>query len=156
MKVFLTSAALIGSLLLGSTAQAGGITDIIATLKNNSKLEFCGKGDAKKGIFSIRSFSGDPCKQSYAASAAIVVCWKANKDGFRDSGCVKNARKVLGVDQNSDPDGSKLQKAARDALKSAAKSTAGKKDVVALVCDNKKKLESGAPEEKGTIEEVCK
>jgi hypothetical protein len=85
----------------GLPANAETIEQVVATAKETPppgktvKDLVCGKGDATKMIFSIRSADGVLCKQEYIAAFATLYC-KGHGD-YDQSHCAKNAQSELGT-----------------------------------------------------------
>lgn len=73
------------------------ISQVYETAKVGGKEYFCRKGDAYKGIFSIRSFEGELCNNSRTLAAlAEYVCTNPNVEGFQGSQCDQKAKEKLG------------------------------------------------------------
>ena len=102
----------------GMAASADTIEQVVSTLQSTPpprktiKGMACGKGDAAKGIFSVRSADGVLCRQEYIAAFATLYC-KGVGD-YDQSHCAKNAKAALG---GKDP---------KAVLKSAAEKGVGK------------------------------
>lgn len=161
MKNILKNTLLVGSLLLGSTAQAGfpadQIKSVIKTIKDKGGDSLCRKGDITTGTFSLRSFEGRLCTIKPIAALAITLCAgdKKKESGFRESQCTKNAYKILGVDSKSDSDYKKIRLAAKMFLKMESKKSGGpSNDVKDLMCTQEAK-DAASPDEQATIAEVC-
>jgi len=62
-------------------------------LAKAGKGKFCRKASFFSGVVSVRSFEGALCNHPGVAALATKLC--KGVDGFDDSGCAKNAKKVL-------------------------------------------------------------
>jgi len=76
--------------------------------------ELCKKGDAFHKVFSLRSFDGNLCKQTYIAAVAELSCVSGNIDKYDESSCHKYAIAEL---KGRDP---------AEVLKEAVKNSTGK------------------------------
>jgi len=87
-------------------AQAGTLDDaykVLQTVTDKGKSYFCRKGDALKGIYSIRSFNGTLC-DNFDGLAALsqYVCTNPEVEGFKSSQCnEKGLKKLNGRDVNT-------------------------------------------------------
>jgi hypothetical protein len=101
-------------------ARAGQVDDLLGSVQKNGVGVLCRKASARSGIFSLRSFEGNLCKTDYLAALAEAICAEPDTDDYKNSGCHKNAQKVL---QGKDP---------TEVLKAAIKQGVGKSR--ALIC----------------------
>jgi hypothetical protein len=84
----------------GMVASADTIEQVVSTLKSTPpkgktiKGMVCGKGDAAKGIFSVRSANGVLCREQYIAAFATLYC--TGVGDYDQSHCAKNTKSTLG------------------------------------------------------------
>jgi hypothetical protein len=72
---------------------------IVSTINKYGPNTFCRQGDAKKGIFSIRSFEGNGATVSQTlASLGMLACKEKNFENFTGSKFYAKAVKKLGSD----------------------------------------------------------
>jgi hypothetical protein len=78
-----------------ASVRADEVDQVLGWLGKKGAPELCKKGDAKKGIFSLRSFEGKLCSVTYIAALAEAVCNGQNVDKYSDSHCHKDALAAL-------------------------------------------------------------
>jgi hypothetical protein len=72
---------------------------VLNTLQKHGTKEFCRRGDAKKMIFSIRSFEGEAASLSETLAAlGMLVCSKDSVEDFSKSKFHANAIEKLGTE----------------------------------------------------------
>jgi hypothetical protein len=106
----------VAAVLFSCTAavHADEVDQVLGWLGKKGAPELCKKGDAKKGVFSLRSFEGNLCKVTYIAAMAEAVCTEPNTEKYSDSQCHKYAVAEL---KGKDP---------AEVLKEAVKNGTGK------------------------------
>jgi hypothetical protein len=97
-----------------ASVRADEVDQVLGSLGKKGAPELCKKGDARGKIFSLRSFDGVLCKQTYIAALAEVVCAGPNTEKYSESQCHKHAEAEL---KGRDP---------AEVLKEAIKNGAGK------------------------------
>lgn len=143
MKTVFKSALLVSALALtlNTPAQADFMQDAVAKIlksfKGMAADKLCKQADAKAGVFSLRSFNGDPCEVPAFGAFAVKMCsGKVGKAaGFIGSQCWQKFAAKMGV---SASDKLAVTNAARAILKLQAKE--GKTSQVSDLCMDKAKL----------------
>jgi hypothetical protein len=97
-----------------AAVRADEVDEVLGWLGKKGAPELCRKGEAFEKVFSLRSFDGILCKQTYIAALAEVVCAGPNTDKYRESQCHKHAEAEL---KGRDP---------AEVLKEAVKNGTGK------------------------------
>lgn len=112
MIKFVTAAAI---LFCGTAAvHADEVDQVLGWLGKKGAPELCRKGAFGQKVFSLRSFEGNLCRQTYIAALAEVICSGPNTEKYSDSQCHKYAVAEL---KGRDP---------AEVLKEAVKSGVGK------------------------------
>ena len=111
IKLFAAAATLFS---YAEAVRADPVDQVLGWLGQKGASSLCRKGDAKKGVFSLRSFEGDLCKTTYIAALAEAVCATPNTEDYKGSHCHKYAVAAL---KGSYP---------ADVLKEAVKNGVGK------------------------------
>ncbi len=92
IKLFAAAATLFS---YAEAVRADPVDQVLGWLGQKGASSLCRKGDAKKGVFSLRSFEGDLCKTTYIAALAEAVCATPNTEDYKGSHCHKYAVAAL-------------------------------------------------------------
>jgi hypothetical protein len=74
-----------------AAVRADEVDQVLGWLGKQGAPELCRKADARRKIFSLRSFDGTLCKTPYIAALAEAICSGPNTEEYSDSGCHKYA-----------------------------------------------------------------
>lgn len=105
------------------------VEKILSTVQKYGAKTLCKKGDAKSGIFSLRSFNGNAANVSQTLAAfGVLVCFDNNEQEFVKSEFYKKALKKLDIKQFGDAEKEKVTKIFENKVRSA------KRNVLGLMC----------------------
>jgi hypothetical protein len=74
-----------------AAVRADPVDEVLGWLGKQGASSLCRKGDARAKVFSLRSFEGNLCKQTYIAALAEVVCSGGDNEKYAESSCHKYA-----------------------------------------------------------------